>query len=50
MICEQQPVSVDVAKFNDEYFSYIAACGISTQVPYTTSQTDKRCSDRLPIL
>ena len=42
MICEQQPLSVDVAKFNDEYFSYIAACGISTQVPYTTSQTDKK--------
>lgn len=42
LIEKYQPVLVDIGRFNDEYFSYIAACGVSTQVSYTTSQADKK--------
>lgn len=42
LIEDNEPVLVDVGRFNDEYFSYIAACGVSTHVSYTTSQLDKK--------
>lgn len=43
-----QPVSfLDVGLFNEEYFTYVAAFGLLTNVSYVTSQKDKR---RLGIL
>lgn len=33
--------SIDVGKFNDEYFSYVAAFGIGTSVSYRTAQNKK---------
>ena len=33
--------SMDVGKFNDKYFIYVAAFGAFTDVPYTTSQKNK---------
>ena len=35
------PKSLDVGKFNDKYFMYVAAFGALTDVPYTTSQKNK---------
>ncbi len=33
--------NIDVGKFNDEYFSYVAAFGIGTSVSYRTAQNKK---------
>lgn len=33
---------VDTGSFNGEVFTYIAACGVSTEVSYTTAQSDKK--------
>lgn len=33
--------SIDVGKFNDKYFTYVAAFGIFTNIPYTTPQEMK---------
>jgi YegS/Rv2252/BmrU family lipid kinase len=35
------PRALDVGKFNDKYFMYVAAFGAFTDVPYTTSQKNK---------
>ncbi|HWT75563.1 MAG TPA: YegS/Rv2252/BmrU family lipid kinase [Mobilitalea sp.] len=35
------PKTMDVGKFNDKYFIYVAAFGAFTDVPYTTSQKHK---------
>ncbi len=35
------PKLLDVGKFNDKYFIYVAAFGAFTDVPYTTSQKNK---------
>lgn len=35
------PKRLDVGKFNDKYFIYVAAFGAFTDVPYTTSQKNK---------
>jgi YegS/Rv2252/BmrU family lipid kinase len=35
------PKTMDVGKFNDRYFIYVAAFGAFTDVPYTTSQKNK---------
>ena len=32
---------IDIGKFNDRYFSYVASCGLFTKVSYQTSQSDK---------
>lgn len=34
-------ISVDVGRFGDDYFAYVAAFGAFTDVPYTTSQDAK---------
>ncbi|MCF0259040.1 MAG: YegS/Rv2252/BmrU family lipid kinase [Erysipelotrichaceae bacterium] len=33
---------IDLGVFNHEYFAYVAACGIMTNVSYETSQIDKK--------
>lgn len=35
------PRAMDIGKFNDKYFIYVAAFGAFTDVPYTTSQKNK---------
>lgn len=35
------PYSMDIGKFNDKYFIYVAAFGAFTDIPYTTSQKNK---------
>ncbi len=40
-IVEGAPLSCDVGKFGDEYFTYVAAFGAFTDVPYETSQQFK---------
>jgi YegS/Rv2252/BmrU family lipid kinase len=37
-----QPVPLDIGRFNDEYFTYIAAFGAFTGVSYKTTQSAKR--------
>lgn len=36
-----KPFAMDVGKFNDKYFVYVAAFGAFTDIPYTTSQKNK---------
>ncbi len=36
-----KPKPIDIGKFNDKYFIYVAAFGAFTDVPYTTSQKNK---------
>ena len=38
IIIEGEPFQCDIGAFNDEYFSYTAAFGAFTNVPYTTPQ------------
>ena len=40
-IVEGQPVSYDVGKFGDRYFSYVASFGAFTRATYTTPQSIK---------
>lgn len=40
-IVDSDVVAVDIGSFNDEYFTYIAAFGIFTEVSYETSQQMK---------
>ena len=40
-IVEGEPVSYDVGKFGDRYFSYVASFGAFTRVSYTTPQSIK---------
>lgn len=35
------PQTLDIGRFNDKYFIYVAAFGAFTDVPYTTSQKNK---------
>ena len=37
-ILKNEPTLIDVGKFNDRYFSYVASFGAFTKVSYTTSQ------------
>ncbi len=41
VIADNAPVNYDVGKFGDEYFTYVAAFGAFTDVPYETSQEYK---------
>jgi YegS/Rv2252/BmrU family lipid kinase len=41
VIAENSPVSYDVGKFGNNYFTYVAAFGAFTDVPYETSQDYK---------
>jgi YegS/Rv2252/BmrU family lipid kinase len=36
-----KPFALDIGKFNDKYFVYVAAFGAFTDIPYTTSQKNK---------
>ncbi len=38
LIAEKEPKSIDIARFNDEYFIYIAGTGLFTEASYMTSQ------------
>ena len=40
-IMDGTPVAIDIGKFNNRYFSYIASCGIFTKVSYNTPQSVK---------
>ncbi len=40
--CGESYTSLDVGKFNDEYFSYVAAFGVGTSVSYQTPQRKKQ--------
>ena len=37
-----EKLSIDIGKFNDRYFNYVAAFGAFTMVPYVTRQTLKK--------
>jgi YegS/Rv2252/BmrU family lipid kinase len=41
VILTGKPFAMDVGKFNDKYFVYVAAFGAFTDIPYTTSQKNK---------
>ncbi len=45
-IIEGEPFLCDVGRFNSRYFSYIAAFGAFTEVPYQTSQLSKNLLGR----
>ena len=45
-----RPVQVDVGRFNDRYFSYVAAFGAFTDVTYATPQEFKNALGRLAYL
>ncbi len=45
-----QPMELDVGKFQERWFSYVAAFGALTDVPYTTKQTEKRIWGRMAYL
>ena len=45
-----RPVQVDVGRFNDRYFSYVAAFGAFTDVTYVTPQHIKNSLGRLAYL
>ena len=36
-----KPFAMDIGKFNEKYFVYVAAFGFFTDIPYTTSQKNK---------
>ncbi len=40
-IMDGTPVAIDIGKFNDRHFSYIASCGLFTKVSYNTPQSIK---------
>ena len=40
-LSKYEPMDVDVGKFNDKYFYYVAAFGICTNVSYNTNQKEK---------
>ena len=42
--------SIDIGSFNNEYFSYVAACGAVTDIPYTTDQGAKNAFGFLAYL
>jgi YegS/Rv2252/BmrU family lipid kinase len=41
VIMTGRPYSMDIGKFNDKYFIYVAAFGAFTDISYTTSQKNK---------
>jgi YegS/Rv2252/BmrU family lipid kinase len=41
VILENRPIAIDIGKFKDMYFTYIAAFGAFTDVSYTTPQESK---------
>lgn len=41
IILTGKPYAMDIGKFNDKYFVYVAAFGAFTDVPYMTSQKNK---------
>lgn len=46
-IAEMQPKKYDIGKFNDRYFTYIAATGAFTKVSYATKQSLKNALGHL---
>lgn len=40
-ILEGSPEAIDIGSFNDTFFTYVAAFGVFTDVPYTTPQESK---------
>jgi YegS/Rv2252/BmrU family lipid kinase len=40
-ILNGKPFAMDIGRFNDKYFVYVAAFGAFTDIPYTTSQKNK---------
>lgn len=44
------PMKVDVGRFGDQYFAYVAAFGAFTDVPYATSQETKNILGKLAYL
>lgn len=38
---EGKPITIDIGSFNDTFFTYVAAFGAFTDVPYTTPQESK---------
>ena len=49
-VVEGTPVSVDVGRFGDKYFTYVAAFGAFTDVTYSTPQQYKNSLGRLAYL
>lgn len=41
VVMSGRPYSMDIGKFNDKYFIYVAAFGAFTDISYTTSQKNK---------
>lgn len=42
-----KPYAMDIGKFNDRFFIYVAAFGAFTDIPYTTSQKNKNAIGNL---
>lgn len=42
-----KPYAMDIGRFNDRYFIYVAAFGAFTDIPYTTSQKNKNAIGNL---
>lgn len=50
VICEGKPRMLDIGKFGEEYFSYIAAFGLFTDVSYATPQSNKNVLGHMAYL
>jgi len=50
IITNASPNALDIGRFGDKYFSYVAAFGIFTDVSYTTPQNTKNLLGRLAYL
>lgn len=46
-ILNGKTIELDIGKFNDKYFSYVASCGLFTRVSYATQQDIKNMFGRL---
>lgn len=50
VVVEGVPRAIDIGKFGDEYFSYVAAFGMFTDIPYSTDQNAKNMLGHLAYL
>ena len=44
LVVEGEPFACDIGRFNDNYFVYVAAFGLLTDVSYQTPQDLKKCA------
>lgn len=50
LISHGSPCEIDIGRFNDSYFNYVAACGIFTRTSYATNQNLKNTFGHLAYI